>query len=114
MTMSGIFRRGVPVVTGTNRAKGLFFTTNVDQGLLQYLAVCSPALVWHNFHRWYRNLLTSVSHTEEVVQNTLWTRLSRNSSISKSTRKGCPIIILGKRDAKCSDFSLVFINSILR
>jgi len=52
------------------------FTALVAQGLLQYLAVCYPALVWQNFQGWYRHLLTSVSPTEEIVQNTLRIRLS--------------------------------------
>jgi hypothetical protein len=52
------------------------FTALVAQGLLQYLAVCHPALVWQNFNGWYRHLLTSVSPTEEIVQNTLRSHVS--------------------------------------
>lgn len=47
----------------------------VAQGLLQYLAVCFPALVWQNFRGWYRTLLTAHSPTEEIVAATLRTRL---------------------------------------
>lgn len=52
------------------------FVGVVAQGLLQYLSVCYPQLVWKNFNGWYRSLLTTDIPTEEVTSNALKSRLS--------------------------------------
>src|SRR4029453_18171740 len=43
----------------------------VAQGLLQYLAIVAPKLVWHSFGSWLRTIRPGIAPSEFVVANAL-------------------------------------------
>ena len=58
----------------------------VAQGLLQYLAVASPKLVWDSFGSWLRTIRPGIPPSEFVVANALrQTRFPIFSSVPQKT-----------------------------